>query len=106
MAARFWFNPHHLRRRGAAFKRHNTTERDLTTMIAGQKGRVVAIEGGMTARLEGLGIRLGVEIIKISNQIMHGPVIVRIGSTQVAIGFGMARRIIVEPVEIGQASGA
>jgi ferrous iron transport protein A len=70
---------------------------DLTQMKAGQRGQVFVLQGGhgMMAKLEALGIRPGVEIIKISGQLMRGPVIVRVGNTQVAIGFGMARRVIV-----------
>jgi ferrous iron transport protein A len=36
------------------------------------------------------------EITKVSGQIMRGPIIVKIGNSQVAIGFGMARRVLVE----------
>ncbi len=71
---------------------------DLTRMKAGQWGKVIEIHGGhgMTRRLEAMGIRPGVKITKISSQIMRGPVIVKTGNTQVAIGFGMARRVLVE----------
>ena len=70
---------------------------DLTQMKAGQRGKVVSMQGGrgMVAKLETLGIRYGVEITKISSQFMRGPVIVRVGNTQIAIGFGMARRVMV-----------
>jgi ferrous iron transport protein A len=43
-----------------------------------------------------LGIRPGVEITKISSQLMAGPVIVQVGNTQSALGFGMAMKVIVE----------
>jgi ferrous iron transport protein A len=71
---------------------------NLTEMRAGQHGQVVAVQGGrgMVMKLEALGIRPGVEITKVSSQIMRGPVIVRAGNTQIAIGFGMAQRIIIE----------
>jgi ferrous iron transport protein A len=70
---------------------------DLTEMKSGQKGKVTEIHGGkgMAMKLEALGIRPSVVITKVSSQIMRGPVIVEIGKTKVAIGFGMARRIIV-----------
>ncbi len=70
----------------------------LTDMESGQKGKVVRIQGGqgLRARLGALGIRPGVSITKISGQIMRGPIIVRIGATRIAIGFGMARRVEVE----------
>jgi len=74
---------------------------DLTEMKPGQKGKVIEIHGGrgMIGKLEALGIRLGVEIMMVSGQMMHGPVIVQFGNTQVAIGFGMARRVIIELVD-------
>jgi ferrous iron transport protein A len=75
----------------------NMTNIDLAQMGAGQSGKVITMHGGrgMTAKLEALGIRPGVVITKVSGQIMRGPVIIRVGNTQVAIGFGMARRVIV-----------
>uniref|UniRef100_A0A7V0Z4Q1 GTP-binding protein n=1 Tax=candidate division WOR-3 bacterium TaxID=2052148 RepID=A0A7V0Z4Q1_UNCW3 len=70
---------------------------NLTMMKPGEKGRVVEIAGGkgLISRLESLGIIPGAEITKISEQIMHGPVVIKIGNTQVAIGYGMARKVIV-----------
>jgi ferrous iron transport protein A len=72
--------------------------KNLTDMNDGKTGRVVMVRGGhgLRARLDAIGIRPGVNITKVSGQLMHGPVIVRIGATQVAIGFGMARHITVE----------
>ncbi|MFQ5867997.1 MAG: ferrous iron transport protein A [bacterium] len=71
---------------------------DLTQMREGERGKVIDIQGGggLLRKLEALGIKLGTEIVKVSSQLMRGPIIIRIGNTQVAIGFGMARRIIVE----------
>jgi ferrous iron transport protein A len=62
-------------------------------MDAGQSGKVITMHGGrgMTAKLEALGIRPGVVITKVSGQIMRGPVIIRVGNTQVAIGFFKAQ---------------
>jgi len=71
---------------------------DLTQMKSGDTATVKSIKGGlgMVRKLETLGIRPGVRIKKVSAQFMRGPVIVRTGNTQVAIGFGMARRVLVE----------
>jgi len=71
---------------------------DLSQMMAGQTGRIIGFNGGrgLVQRLESMGIRLGVQITKVSGQIMRGPVVVRLGNTQVAIGFGMARKVLVE----------
>ena len=70
----------------------------LTQMQVGQSGVVVQIQGGhgLVNRLNSLGIRPGKRITKISSMIMRGPVTIEVDRAQVAIGFGMARRIIVE----------
>ncbi len=72
--------------------------KDLTQMKPGEKANVADIRGGhgMVRRLEALGIRPGVTITKVSAQFMRGPVIIRVGNTQIAIGFGMARHVLVE----------
>ena len=71
----------------------------LAGMQIGQSGVVVQIQGGhgLVNRLNSLGIRPGKRITKTSSMIMRGPVTIQVDRAQVAIGFGMARRIIVEP---------
>ncbi|MFQ6031481.1 MAG: ferrous iron transport protein A [Candidatus Zixiibacteriota bacterium] len=71
---------------------------DLTQLEEGESGVVVEIQGGygFIRRLESLGIRVGKKVTKVSSQFMRGPITVRIDNSQVAIGFGMARKIIVE----------
>jgi ferrous iron transport protein A len=70
----------------------------LANMDAGQTGTVIEILGGrgLTHRLEALGIRPGKKVSKISSMLFHGPVTLRTNHTQVAIGFGMANKILVE----------
>jgi len=70
---------------------------DLTQLEVGESGTVVEIQGGfgLVRRLESLGIRAGKKLTKISSQFMRGPITVRIDNFQVALGFGMARKIIV-----------
>ncbi len=74
---------------------------NITKMKQGEEGRVAKIEGGfgLLRKLESLGIRNGVEIKKTSAQIMRGPITVQVGNTQVAIGYGMARRIFVDKIK-------
>ncbi|MGE5280334.1 MAG: FeoA family protein [Deltaproteobacteria bacterium] len=48
------------------------------------------------ARLSSLGLRPGVMVTKISSFALRGPVAVRVGRSTVAIGHGMAEKIIVE----------
>jgi ferrous iron transport protein A len=70
----------------------------LVRMQAGQSGKVVEIQGGygMVNRLSALGIRPGKKITKVSAMLMRGPVTIQVDRAQVAVGFGMANRIIVE----------
>jgi len=70
---------------------------DLSQMRAGQTGKIMSFDGGrgLVKKLESMGIRCGVQITKVSGQIMRGPIIIRVCNTQVAIGFGMARKILV-----------
>lgn len=75
-------------------------ERQLTLgqMEVGQTGTIIEILGGwgLVRRLEALGVRPGKKVTKISTTLFRGPVTLRIGNTQVAVGFGMARKIIVQ----------
>jgi Fe2+ transport system protein FeoA len=70
----------------------------LSQMEIGQKGKILEIKGekGVISRLSALGIRVGEEIKKISQQAMKGPVVVKVGKSQVAVGFKMANGILVE----------
>ena len=70
----------------------------LAKMQTGQSGVVVQIQGGQGAvsRLNSLGIRPSKRITKLGSMIMHGPVTIQIDRTRVAIGFGMAKRIMVQ----------
>lgn len=65
----------------------------------GQTGTVVEILGGhgLIRRLDALGIRPGKKVTKVSSTLFRGPVILRMDSAQVAVGFGMARKIIMQP---------
>ena len=70
----------------------------LAEMKTGQTGIVVGVLGGhgLIRRLDALGIRPGKKVTKISSTLFRGPVILRVDNAQVAVGFGMARKIIVE----------
>ncbi|MEE9520448.1 MAG: FeoA family protein [Dehalococcoidales bacterium] len=72
----------------------------LRQMQPGQSGIVFQIQGGhgLINRLNALGIRPGQKIIKTGSTLMRGPVTIKVGNAQVAIGFGMANKIIVELV--------
>lgn len=70
----------------------------LTRMRAGQSGIVVQLQGGhgLMNRLNALGIIPGKRITKIGSTFMRGPVTVEVDRAGVAIGFGMASRILVQ----------
>jgi ferrous iron transport protein A len=70
----------------------------LVRMRTGQKGIIVRISGGcgIIRKLEAFGIREGTEIKKISEQWMRGPVLLKYGNSQIALGFGMASKVLVK----------
>ena len=71
---------------------------DLTKMQTGESGTVVSLEGGtdFIQRLQNLGIRPGKKITKVSAHFWRGPITVRVGRTNAALGFGMASRVMIE----------
>ena len=70
----------------------------LSQMQGDQTGTVIQILGGrgLIRRLDALGIRPGKKVTKISSTLFRGPITLRTNQTQVAIGFGMAKKILVE----------
>jgi len=70
----------------------------LADLSTGEEGRIVAVEAGwgMQHRLARLGLREGAVIRKVSGLALGGPVVVLVARAQVAIGRGMARRIVVQ----------
>jgi ferrous iron transport protein A len=77
-----------------------TEKKQLTVrrMESGQSGTVVGVTGGhgLSRRLEAMGIRPGRKITKVGSMLFRGPVTLKIDHTQIAIGFGMANKIVVE----------
>jgi ferrous iron transport protein A len=74
-------------------------ETPLTQLGADEEGLIVSLQGGygMQARLRSLGLVEGQRIRKLSHIGRSGPVIVLVNRMQVAVGFGMARRILIRP---------
>ncbi|MBL7081746.1 MAG: ferrous iron transport protein A [Candidatus Omnitrophica bacterium] len=70
---------------------------DLTQLKTGQNGVVVELQGGagLIRRLESIGIRPGKKISKVSAQFMRGPQVIKIDNFQIAVGFGMAKKILI-----------
>jgi len=87
---------------GGRFRRRFTPEGKLLTLSqlkSGQSGTVVEIQGGrrLINRLNALGIIPGKRITKTSSMLMRGPVTIEVDRVEVAIGFGMANKVIVKP---------
>ena len=70
----------------------------IATMKPGESGIVVDVGGGrrMIERLAVLGIRQGKRVTKVSSMLLSGPVTVEVDRSQVAIGFHVANRILVD----------
>jgi len=77
---------------------HEGKQLTLAQMRTGQAGTVVEVLGGhgLIRRLDALGIRPGRKVTKVSSTIFRGPVTLRVDNAQVALGFGMAKKIVVE----------
>ncbi|NQU03869.1 MAG: ferrous iron transport protein A [Syntrophaceae bacterium] len=71
--------------------------KSLNQLKPDERGVITAINGGQSLinRLNALGIRPGKIITKVSSMFMHGPVTVQIDRSQVAIGLGMAKKILI-----------
>jgi ferrous iron transport protein A len=70
----------------------------LNKIKTGQTAVVKEIQGGhgVVSRLESLGIRPGKKVTMISSHFWGGPVTVVIDKAKVAIGHGVAQKILVE----------
>lgn len=76
-------------------------ERTLATLRNGRACTVLSVAGGpcLASRLDALGIRPGKRLVKLSGGILNGPVTVQVGSSRVAMGHGMAARVLVEETD-------
>ena len=70
---------------------------DLIQMLPGENGTVAEVQGGLglMRKIQSMGIRPGKKITKVSSHFWRGPQTIQIDSAQFAVGFGMARRILV-----------
>jgi len=70
----------------------------LTDVRIGETGKIAEFLGGRGVhnRLRALGIRPGARVTKVSAALMRGPVVLRVGGAQVALGFGISHKVIVE----------
>ncbi len=71
----------------------------LASLKAGERGTVHDFRGGerLRKKLDSLGIRKGKSIKKVSDMVLRGPITIQINnSSRVAIGRGMAEKIMVK----------
>ena len=70
----------------------------VAEMEMGWSGIVVEGGGGhgFANRLAALGIRPGKRVTKTGWTFMRGPVVIQVDRAEVALGFGMAKRILVQ----------
>ncbi|MDY6864401.1 MAG: FeoA family protein [Halobacteriota archaeon] len=73
-------------------------ETSLIDMENGDSGKIKRITGGygQQRHMRSLGVREGKEINIVAKQPIGGPIIVDIGGNRIAIGRGMANRVMVE----------
>jgi ferrous iron transport protein A len=76
------------------------SSRPLTALSPGQEGQVVQVQGGrgMALRLARLGVRPGAVVRLVSSGPLRGPLLVEVEGMRVALGRGVARRILVRPL--------
>jgi len=74
------------------------TKIDLTQLRPGETGVVEEVMGGygVIRRLQSMGLRPGKRITKVSSHFWRGPQTVEIDNVQIAIGFGMAKKVFVK----------
>lgn len=76
----------------------------LSALQAGQSGKVLEIEGGwhLRRRLNQIGIHVGDQLQVVRGAMFGGPVLIRIHFCEIALGKGMADRIIVKVNEFSK----
>lgn len=70
----------------------------LTDLKNGEMATIVEVLGGrgMKDRLRSMRIIPGMKIKRISGTFSRGPLVLQVGSSQTALGFGVCVRVIVE----------
>lgn len=70
----------------------------LSKLKKGEKGVVKQLEGGIEfqRKVSSMGIIVGKKIKMLFCQPLNGPIVVKIGNMEVALGRGMAGKIIVK----------
>ena len=72
--------------------------KSLLDLSTNKKAKITSISGGhgFQRKLQVLGIREGQEIKVVSKQPFRGPLTIKVCGSQMTLGQGMARKILVE----------
>ncbi|MFW5862864.1 MAG: FeoA family protein [Spirochaetota bacterium] len=70
----------------------------LSEFPVGHAGFIKKIAGGygLQQKMDTMGLQIGKRVKVTSRQWGHGPVIIQYGNTEIAIGFRMAEKILIE----------
>lgn len=73
----------------------------LDRMKKGTRGRVVNVVGGhgVVTKLSAQGIVPGM-VVEKTGELKGGPVLLRVGGAQVALGRGIAKRVLIEVISV------
>ncbi len=71
--------------------------KSLLEMTPGMRGTVVALKGGhgFQTQVRARGLLEG-KVVEVVTRLPRGPIVVRVGETEIALGRGMAMRVLVE----------
>jgi ferrous iron transport protein A len=88
------------RKKPGRTREHNTSDatQSLSRLKAGERARVVGVEGGAKAErlLSQLQIRVGAEVELVRRAPMGGPVLVETAGCCVAVGKDLAGKVVVQ----------
>ncbi|MEM2849398.1 MAG: FeoA domain-containing protein [Candidatus Bathyarchaeia archaeon] len=70
----------------------------LNTLSEGERGKIVYIYGGrgLVRRLADMGLTPGVEVVVLRRAFLNGPVEITVRGTNLALGYGVAKRIFIK----------
>ena len=83
------------------------TEKPLAELKPGETAEIISLNGGESfqARLRAMGLAEGRTVRKLSRIRWGGPIVVIVNRAQVAVGRGMARKIVVRVKDKGREKG-
>lgn len=80
----------------------SSNEVSLAELKEGEKGIMTRIVGGLGAmrRLTELGLTPGCEVKMLRKCSFHGPVEIEVRSVALALGYGLALKVFVQPIRV------